>query len=134
GRGLPAGWFQVGWSRELMVGEARPLRYFGEDLVLCRDEAGDIGLFDAYCPHLGAHIGFGGSTIGESLVCPYHGWRFDRAGCNSLVPYSDRGNRATGLRQWRVAEIGGSIIVAWYSPVGTAPTFDPPDASALAGL
>jgi hypothetical protein len=27
------GWFMVGWSLELPIGEVRPLHYFGEDLV-----------------------------------------------------------------------------------------------------
>lgn len=134
GRALPVGWFQVGWSHELPRGGVRPLRYFGEDLVLCRYESGEIGLFDAYCPHMNAHIGYGGSVEGESLVCPYHGWQFDRGGCNSLVPYSDRVNRSRCLRVWPVVEVGGSLILAWHSPDGSAPTFDPPGVDVLPGL
>jgi nitrite reductase/ring-hydroxylating ferredoxin subunit len=131
---LPAGWFQIGWSHEVQRGDVRPLRFFGEDLVLCRYESGEIGLFDAYCPHMNANIGFGGATVGDTLVCPYHGWRFDRAGCNTLIPYSDRLNRSKGLRVWNVQEVGRSIILAWYSPDESSPTFDPPDTSALPGL
>jgi nitrite reductase/ring-hydroxylating ferredoxin subunit len=131
---LPAGWFQVGWSHELDRGDVRPLRFCGEDLVLCRYDSGEIGLFDAYCPHMGAHIGYGGTTDGETLVCPYHGWRFDRGGCNTHVPYSDRVNRSACLRLRHVSEVGGAVIVAWYSPDGGAPSFDAPDVSALPGL
>lgn len=131
---LPAGWFQVGWSYEVRPGEVRPLRFFNEDLVLCRYESGEIGLFDAYCPHMSAHIGYGGKTEGDTLVCPYHGWRFDQTGCNTLVPYSNRVNRAAGLRVWNVKEIARSVIVAWYSPDGAAPRFDAPDPSALPGM
>ena len=36
------GWFMVGWSPELPIGEVRPLNYFGEELVAYRDESGDI--------------------------------------------------------------------------------------------
>ena len=36
------GWFVIGWSAEFPVGEVRPLRYFGEDLVAYRDESGEL--------------------------------------------------------------------------------------------
>jgi 3-ketosteroid 9alpha-monooxygenase subunit A len=133
-RALPAGWFQIAWSHDLQRGEAKPVRFFGEDLVLCRYESGEVGLFDAYCPHMGAHIGYGGRTEGETLMCPYHGWRYDRSGCNVHVPYSDRVNRSKCLRIWTVRELGGSVILAWHSPQGTEPTFDAPDTSVLPGL
>src|SRR5437667_6703957 len=37
---LPTGWFQVAWSDELEIGEAKPLAYFGTELVLYRGESG----------------------------------------------------------------------------------------------
>jgi 3-ketosteroid 9alpha-monooxygenase subunit A len=133
-RALPTGWFQVGWSHELQRGEARPLRFFGQDLVLCRYESGEVGLFDAYCPHMSAHIGFGGKTVGDTLVCPYHGWRFDQAGCNTHIPYSSRNSRTTPLRRWNVTEVGGSIIFAWHSPDGAGPGYDAPGTADMPGL
>ena len=36
------GWFMIGWSPEFPVGETRPLRYFGEDLVAYRDTDGEL--------------------------------------------------------------------------------------------
>lgn len=131
---MPAGWFQIAWSYELEPGGVRPLRFFGEDLVLCRYESGEIGLFDAFCPHLSAHLGYGGTIAGEHLICPYHGWRFDRSGCNTHIPYSHRLNRSGTLRVWNVKEIGKALILAWYSPDGSAPEFEPPDNSVLPGL
>ena len=38
----PTGWFQIGWSRDVAVGQAVPLRYFGEDLVAYRGEGGGL--------------------------------------------------------------------------------------------
>ena len=57
------GWFMVGWSPEFPIGEVRPLRYFGEDLVAYRDERGELHVLEAHCKHLGAHIGHGGKVI-----------------------------------------------------------------------
>ena len=56
---IPHGWYAVAYSDELAVGESRPERYFGKDLVLFRTESGRASLLDAYCPHLGAHLGYG---------------------------------------------------------------------------
>ena len=54
------GWFMVGWSAEFPRGEVRPLRYFGEDLVAYRNDAGELHVLSGHCRHLGAHIGHGG--------------------------------------------------------------------------
>ena len=56
------GWFVIGWSAEFPVGEVRPLRYFGEDLVAYRDESGELHVLSGHFRHLGAHIGHGGDT------------------------------------------------------------------------
>ncbi|MBA17767.1 MAG: Rieske (2Fe-2S) protein, partial [Sphingomonas sp.] len=68
---IPFGWFGVGYSNELAVGEVRPVHYFGRELVLFRNENGEAGLLDAYCPHLGAHLGHGGKVEGDSIRCPF---------------------------------------------------------------
>ena len=56
---MPFGWFQVAYSHELGVAESMPLRYFDTDLVLFRTEGGEAKVLDAYCPHMGAHLGYG---------------------------------------------------------------------------
>ena len=73
---IPFGWFFVAYSDELAVGDVKPLHYFGRDLVLFRNESGQAGLLDAYCPHLGAHLGYGGEVQGDSIRCPFHAWAF----------------------------------------------------------
>jgi phenylpropionate dioxygenase-like ring-hydroxylating dioxygenase large terminal subunit len=76
----PDGWFLISTSAELGAGQVRPLHYFGEDLVLYRDATGTAVLVDAYCPHMGAHLGYGGCVDGDGLRCPFHNWRFDASG------------------------------------------------------
>ena len=62
---IPFGWYQVGYPDDVDPGQARPLHYFGRDLVIWRDEdAGAFHVNDAYCPHLDAHLGHGGSVHG----------------------------------------------------------------------
>jgi nitrite reductase/ring-hydroxylating ferredoxin subunit len=121
----PVGWFQVGWSGEYPPGEVKPLRHFGFDLVAYRGRSGTLRVFDAYCPHLGAHLGHGGTVCGDDIVCPFHGWRFDAAGENVDIPYSGRVNRAKRLVPWPVAEAGG-LVFLWHDPSGAPPAWDPP--------
>ena len=76
----PNGWFAVSSSDEVKSGEVKPLDYFGNPLVVYRTEAGEARVIDAHCPHLGAHLGFGGAVVGETVRCPFHHWCFGADG------------------------------------------------------
>ena len=85
---VPFGWYGVSLSRELAAGEVKPLQYFGKELVLFRTESGEARLLDAFCPHLGAHLGHGGKVKGEHIACPFHGWEFSGEGVCQHIPYA----------------------------------------------
>lgn len=120
----PAGWFQVAWSDELSQGDVRGLHYFGVDLVAYRNASGTAVVADGHCPHLGAHLGVGGTVDGDCLVCPFHGWRWAPDGSNDAVPYG-RGHSASRLKVWPVCERNGMVLV-WHDPDGGPPTWQPP--------
>ena len=122
---VPFGWFQVGWASDVAVGEVKPLQYFGKHLVLWRDEQGGPHVQDAHCPHLGAHLGHGGKVVGCEIACPFHGWRFDEDGRNSLIPYSERLNAKGKLTTYPTVERNG-LIMTWYHPEGAAPMWEIP--------
>ena len=63
----PNGWFAVSYSDEIKPSEVKPLEYFGKPLVVYRTEAGEARVIDAHCPHLGAHLGFGGAVVGDTV-------------------------------------------------------------------
>ena len=56
----PTGWFQIAWSDEVPPGGVHPVRCFDRDLVVYRGESTDVHVLDAHCPHMGAHLGYGG--------------------------------------------------------------------------
>src|SRR5690349_8861107 len=91
---MVTGWWQVGWSFEFPVGEVRPLRYFGEDLVVWRAEDGRLHALEAHCQHLGAHIGNGGKVVGDCVQCPFHGWQWGPDGVNAAIPDQEKPNRS----------------------------------------
>lgn len=58
-------------------------------MVVFRTESGVANVFDAYCPHLGAHLGIGGKVIGDCIECPFHLWSFRSTDGECVkVPYS----------------------------------------------
>jgi len=121
------GWFVIGWSQEYPVGEAKPLKYFGEDLVAYRGESGDMYVTSARCRHLGAHLGHGGKVVGDCVECPFHGWRWGPDGVNEFRPDEpDRPNKLLTLRTFPVREQYGLVFI-WHHPHGEPPRWELPD-------
>lgn len=120
---FPLGWFAVGYSDDLAVGEVQPIRYFGRELALWRGQDGKARIIDAYCRHLGAHMGHGGRVVGDLLECPFHAWRYDEQGVVREIPYAKAippQVKRPCPRQWVVEEVNG-FIWTWYHPFGDAP-------------
>ena len=65
---VPFGWFCIGYPEEFPAGEPKAVYYFDRHLVAWRDDAGDLHVHDAFCPHLGAHLGHGGEPWCDLLV------------------------------------------------------------------
>ena len=118
----PNGWFSVSAGADLAPGAVRALTYFGQDLVLFRGDAGMARVFDAHCPHFGAHLGVGGRVCGDGITCPFHGWRFAGNGQLVEVPGLDSTPRAA-VRAWPVCERNGCIFV-WYHAGGASPNYE----------
>jgi phenylpropionate dioxygenase-like ring-hydroxylating dioxygenase large terminal subunit len=126
---IPHGWYFVHYGDELAANSVVPLRYFERDLVLFRTAAGRAVLMDAHCPHLGAHLGYGGSVQGESIRCPFHAWSFDRTGTCTGIPYARSiPQRARGacVYSYPVME-KNQVIWAWYHPERAAPPYEVAD-------
>ena len=128
--GIPTGWFCVGWSGELEVGQIKPLRYFAKDLILFRTSDGRAHVLDAHCPHLGAHLGHGGCLENDAVVCPFHAWKFASDGSIADIPYAKKIPKKTGLRAWSVQECNGMIMV-WHDAAGRDPLWEQPVVSEI---
>lgn len=122
----PTGWFQVGWSADLEAGDVKPLRYFGQDLVAYRTQGGRFVVLNAYCEHLGAHLGgHGGSVAGDDITCPFHGWQWSPEGRNTCIPYQKATNRVRKIGTWPTAERDG-IMYIWHDVDGGDPLYEVP--------
>jgi 3-ketosteroid 9alpha-monooxygenase subunit A len=130
---FPRGWFMIAESRSLGAAPLS-LRAFGRDLVLYRGTNGPI-LMDAYCPHMGTHIGRSTASFvvqdglqieGDSIRCPYHAWRFGPDGrCNQIPYYDGAIPKNATIRTWPVRESMGCLFM-WHDAEANDPHYEPP--------
>ncbi|MDI9949234.1 aromatic ring-hydroxylating dioxygenase subunit alpha [Rhodococcus sp. IEGM 248] len=127
GKGTPAGelyrryWLPVAAATELDENPVKPVRILGEDLVLFRSEAGELGLVTRKCPHRGASLAYG-FPDGPGLRCAYHGWLFDGTGScleqPNQEPASPRLRERASITGYPVRELAGLI----FAYLGEGPT------------
>lgn len=114
------------WTPVALAGDLKPakplgLRIAGERVVLFRDAAGQSGALIDRCPHRGVALSLGKVVNGE-IECPFHGWRFDRAGGNCGVPWNpDAKRELLGATALPLREAAGLL---WLY-TGFAPTAEP---------
>lgn len=131
---FPRGWFMIAEASELQEAPL-PLRFFGKDFALFRGQSGRLILLDAHCSHMGAHlaastsaslVAHGEQIVGDTIRCPYHGWRFNHDGHVDDIPGFDGPcPKAAKLGSYRVTEVMGAIMM-WHDPEGGEPDFEPP--------
>jgi phenylpropionate dioxygenase-like ring-hydroxylating dioxygenase large terminal subunit len=121
----PNSWYAMAWSHELARKTQKTVHFFGKDLVLFRGEDGRINAVDAVCPHLGAHLGAGGKIVGNTIECPFHGWRFDGRGACVAIPYAERIPSRARVQAYPVREQNGQVLV-WFHSERAEPTFEVP--------
>src|SRR4051812_21785720 len=107
---FPAGWYAMCFSHELPVRGVRSRRFAGREVVLFRGESRSVGMLDAHCPHMGAHLGVGGRVIGDVLRCPMHGFQFDAGGRCLTTGYGTRPPPKCAAHTHQVIERNGIVL------------------------
>jgi len=130
GSGTPAGdLMRRYWQPAALVDElsgnrpVKPVRLFGEDLVIFKDERGRYGLIGRRCPHRGTDLAYGRLEDG-GLRCAFHGWLFDVHGkCLETPAEPVDSNLCANIKQksYPVVEKSG-ILFAYLGP-GEPPAF-----------
>jgi len=123
---FPSGWYCLGLSRELGPGQIANRRFMGEDIVVFRTKSGVPAVMEAYCPHLGAHLGKGGTICDEAIRCPFHHFKFDVNGACVATGYGTRPPAKATAKTWPVQDRNG-LLLAYHSQIGEAPTWDVPE-------
>jgi len=128
GRLLRRYWWPVMTTATLVAEPVQRFRLLGEDLVLFRDESGELGVVAERCPHRGASLAYG-FTEQHGLRCPYHGWLFAVDG--TCVEQPNQFVDTPALRAqcavtaYPAAELGGLVFVyLGPAPAPALPPFD----------
>jgi hypothetical protein len=124
GPGTPAGnLMRRYWQPAALLDElagnrpVKPVRLFGEDLVIFKDDKGRYGLIGRRCPHRGTDLAYGRLEDG-GLRCAFHGWLFDVDGkCLETPAEPDDSKLCSNIRQksYPVVEKSG-ILFAYLGP------------------
>jgi nitrite reductase/ring-hydroxylating ferredoxin subunit len=122
---LVQGWYWLLASHELRPGQVKAVELAGRPLAVWRSASGKAQVFDAHCPHMGAHLAEG-RVEGEALRCFFHNWRFEADGHCSDIPCLGRDGGEIAAQAWPVIERFGLI---WVWPGREAGPFlpGPPD-------
>jgi len=121
----PNGWFLVCPAGELPMGATKAFVCAGQELVAFRGWDNTVRVLDAHCPHLGTHLGRGGRVVGDTLECPFHGWRIDGQGRCAHIPYANKIPPGAQIRSWPVREANG-LVMMYYDAEGKPPQWDLP--------
>jgi len=123
-------WFVVARSQDIDTPQSATL--LDHKLVVFRDSTGAARVTDRRCIHRGGNLA-DGKVVGDSIACPYHGWRFDgQSGQCSHVP-----SLAEGQRIPPKAEIKSYPVIERFEHVWTClgdPVFDLPHPPEIGGL
>ena len=74
---LKESWFAVTFTTELPdVGDMLPLTVLGLPLLLVRERNGIARAFHNVCPYDGCEVSIGPQRGVETIITPYHGWKY----------------------------------------------------------
>ncbi len=127
GPGTPMGdllrrhWQPIAGAAEFDRTPIKPIRLFGENLVLYKDLGGRYGLVDRQCCHRRADLSYGWvETCG--IRCNYHGWLYGEDGRCLQQPYEDTAHPEARLKDevrikaYPVRELAG-LLWAYLGPL-----------------
>lgn len=122
----PNAWYCLGLSEEIPSGSLLNKRLGDNEIVVFRTESGKLNAIDAYCPHLGAHLGHGGTIEGEDIKCPFHGFCFNGSGECTKTGYGTKPPPTAKAKTWQVRDKNGFVMI-YHSDGPEVPTWEIPD-------
>ena len=108
-------WYAVLESGEIKTGKITGVTRLGERLVFWKNNNNEIVCLKDKCAHRGASLATG-KHHGDTIACPFHGFRYDKTGHVTLIPANGRASVVPG--QFRVdtypcRESQGMIFIWW---------------------
>ena len=94
---LKESWLAVAFATEIPgAGDIAPLTVLGLPVLLARGRDGIARAFHNVCPYDGCEVSIGAQRGVETIVTPYHGWKYDLDGTLLEANYWDGTPKAAG--------------------------------------
>lgn len=130
-------WYYAGLSSDFKKGDLKRLTLAGEPIVFGRKQKGELFALRDICAHRAAPLSEGRllerGDEGETVECPYHGWRFsaDDGRCKaipSLCADSPVDPEKISVRRYAVRETGHLcwVFISSDKRFSGEPDIDPP--------
>ena len=115
-------WYFVALGRDVAPASLKRYEIMGEPVLVGRTRAGQVYAMRDICPHRAAPLSAGKLVDrpgeGETIECPYHGWRFRPDGVCAAIPslVEDQAFEANRIRvrSYPVRESQG-IVFVWMA-------------------
>eukprot|EP00510_Aplanochytrium_minuta_P005983 CAMPEP_0184007344 /NCGR_PEP_ID=MMETSP0954-20121128/1270_1 /TAXON_ID=627963 /ORGANISM="Aplanochytrium sp, Strain PBS07" /LENGTH=403 /DNA_ID=CAMNT_0026286141 /DNA_START=67 /DNA_END=1278 /DNA_ORIENTATION=- len=121
----PNGWIKITSAADVADDQVKSISALGREFVAFRGKNGKVGVLDAYCPHLGAHLGQGGRVTAKgTLECPFHKWTFCPDGQADEIPYCRTEVPARAkTKSYHVREHLGMVYI-WFDAEDREPQWE----------
>lgn len=122
-------WHVVAYAREVTEGKIVSTRLLGRDVILWRDAAQQVHVWEDLCIHRGARLSKGWIAA-DTVVCPYHGWRYEGSGRCVHIPAAPGQSIPPKARAFplKASEQDGFVWASFGTPPHEVPRF--PEAEA----
>jgi len=81
-------WAGLGFGAEVPEpGDAKPITFLGQPLLMLRDHAGRLRVFQNICRHRGMILVEEPCRIARAIRCPYHSWCYELDGRLRTTPH-----------------------------------------------
>jgi len=120
------------------IGDAKPVDFLGMPLLVVRDKAGDVRVFQNTCRHRGMILVDAPRKIDGAIRCPYHSWCYATDGRLVSTPHVGGPGQNTHSEMDRallgLIEIRSALWmdVIFVNISGTAPPFEEANADLIA--
>ncbi|WP_028088727.1 aromatic ring-hydroxylating oxygenase subunit alpha [Dolichospermum circinale] len=119
-------WYVVAKVEDCKPGSITTASLLGVKLVLWRshEQNSPIQVWQDHCPHRGVALSMG-EIVNNTLVCAYHGWRYNEAGkCVQIPAHPDMIPPASAIaKTYHCQERYGLVWVCLGNPVNDIPEF-----------
>ncbi|MEM8556054.1 MAG: Rieske 2Fe-2S domain-containing protein, partial [Pseudomonadota bacterium] len=112
------------------AGDAKPMEFLGQPLLLIRDKDGQVRVFNNVCRHRGMVLVDTPRKIAGAIRCPYHSWCYSTKGDLVSTPHvggpGQNTHPAINRADLGLLEVRSHIWrdVVWVNIDGTAPPFE----------